>query len=115
MGDKPKGSYEWLAAVQSRQVNTILYIAGAMVGTSWRGKRVIVVAHDVFGLATGRHRQFCDNLAEQLDSVVVMPDFYRCNPEDALEKLPRDSQSSCAGGCAFSQNFPWATDCERLL
>ena len=37
----------------------------------------IVLAHDIFGMHSGRHKQLCDLLAQRLGCVVVMPDLFR--------------------------------------
>ena len=47
-------------------------------------ERCVIVATDIWGFRAGRHRQVCDILAESLDCVVYMPDFFHgdaCTPD----------------------------------
>jgi dienelactone hydrolase len=62
-----------------------MYIAGTSVETgeevldTWtnaENKRVLLLAHDICGPFSGRHRQLCDEFAERLGAIVVLPDFF---------------------------------------
>lgn len=47
------------------------------VYTVGKGRRCVVLIHDIFGLNTGNHKKLCDFIAEKLlDSVVIAPDFF---------------------------------------
>lgn len=61
-GFQPKGAMEDVSG-------TSCYVVGA-------GSSAVVVAHDVFGLRSGRTRKFCDDLAESLGVLVVVPEFW---------------------------------------
>ena len=51
------------------------------------GPHAIVVAHDVFGVRSGRTRQICDTLAQELGVLVCCPAFF---------------EGGCAGGASTS-------------
>ena len=50
----------------------------------------VLVVHDIFGLHTGRHAQYCDDLADE-GWIVCMPDAFgdgRARADAALLPLP---------------------------
>jgi len=58
-----------------------------IVGDSVPGRKVgIIVAHDIFGGASGRHKLICDQLSDTCGAVVCMPDlFHDSYPSDEKE------------------------------
>eukprot|EP00434_Breviolum_minutum_P022658 symbB.v1.2.019995.t1/scaffold1657.1/size107422/4 len=44
--------------------------------------RAVVVASDIFGIHTGRHKEICDSIAEE-GFLVILPDFFRGSPRQS--------------------------------
>lgn len=66
-----RGSFESIAASASDTVEC--YCVAPPAGTQVKGG--VLVVHDIFGLHSGRHAQFCDELAE-VGWIAVCPDCY---------------------------------------
>lgn len=64
----PKGQWETIAHIPVYIVRGPKPSAG------------VIVYSDIFGPASGRHHQICDQLAEDLNLLVVMPDFFDGEP-----------------------------------
>lgn len=77
-GEAPaRGSEETLGGLT-------VYTTRGGSGSSPSKERCVIVATDIWGFRAGRHRQVCDILAESLDCVVYMPDFFHadvCTPD----------------------------------
>lgn len=44
-------------------------------------KRIIIVFSDVYGMQTGNHKVFCDELSKRIpDATILLPDLFRGNP-----------------------------------
>jgi len=67
----PKG--RTLTVTASDGTSMRLYLVGQENAGSKMG---IIVAHDIFGGESGRHKQICDQLAAQGGYVVAMPDLF---------------------------------------
>ena len=48
-----------------------------VTGCARERKSAIIVAHDVFGVQSGRTREICDEIAERLGILVVAPDWWK--------------------------------------
>ena len=86
-----RGTFESLTTLGDRQDAaasvTECYVVSPPAGRPVKG--AVLVVHDIFGLHTGRHAQYCDELADE-GWVVCMPDAFgdgRARADAAL--LPR--------------------------
>jgi len=52
-----------------------IYITG-----NQEAKSAIIVAHDVFGPNSGRTIEICDEIAQRMKILVILPDFFHGNP-----------------------------------
>lgn len=81
-----RGSFESLPA-GDEGATTECYVVSPPTGTAVKGS--VLVVHDIFGLHTGRHTQYCDELAGE-GWIVCLPDVFgdgRARADAAL--LPR--------------------------
>lgn len=86
-----RGTFEALppfgVGAETDTASTECYVVTPPVGTAVKGG--VLVVHDIFGLHTGRHAQYCDELADE-GWIVCMPDAFgdgRARADAAL--LPR--------------------------
>ena len=92
---QPKGHVHVLPPCETRSHPCRLYLAGVENledATAWQGKRIVIAIHDAFGPTSGYHTLFCDDLAQRLKAIVVLPDCYRglaLVPECAVEETPK--------------------------
>jgi dienelactone hydrolase len=77
-----KGTIEIIPASPDGAVKGLSYYYTKVIEPETAPKQIVVVYSDVFGIKSGNHRSFCDEMSVSLggDYAVVLPDYFRGAP-----------------------------------